>query len=195
MTYHHGNLRAEFLAAAAEAVARDGVAALNLRQVARQLGVTHAAPRHHFGDRRGLLTALATEGYRLLAERLRAAGDDFLEAGVAYVRFSLDKPGHFAVMYRPDLVDPDDTDLQAARAETGSALAAATAAHRRTSGRRTAPVTYRSPLEPLALLGWAAAHGLSHLASIGALNRFVTGHGTESLTNLARQALRELEPS
>lgn len=195
MTYHHGNLRAEFLAAAAEAVARDGVAALNLRQVARQLGVTHAAPRHHFGDRRGLLTALATEGYRLLAERLRAAGDDFLEAGVAYVRFSLDKPGHFAVMYRPDLVDPDDTDLQAARSETGSALVAATAAHRRTSGRRTAPVTNRSPLEPLALLGWAAAHGLSHLASIGALNRFVTGHGTESLTNLARQALRELEPS
>lgn len=195
MTYHHGNLRAEFLAAAAEAVARDGVAALNLRQVARQLGVTHAAPRHHFGDRRGLLTALATEGYRLLAERLRAAGDDFLEAGVAYVRFSLDKPGHFAVMYRPDLVDPDDTDLQAARSETGSALVAATAAHRRTSGRRTASVTNRSPLEPLALLGWAAAHGLSHLASIGALNRFVTGHGTESLTNLARQALRELEPS
>ena len=195
MTYHHGNLRAEFLAAAAEAVARDGVAALNLRQVARQLGVTHAAPRHHFGDRRGLLTALATKGYRLLAERLSAAGDDFLEAGVAYVRFSLDKPGHFAVMYRPDLVDPDDTDLQAARSETGSALVAATAAHRRTSGRRTAPVTYRSPLEPLALLGWAAAHGLSHLASIGALNRFVTGHGTESLTNLARQALRELEPS
>jgi len=195
MTYHHGNLRAEFLAAAAEAVARDGVAALNLRQVARQLGVTHAAPRHHFGDRRGLLTALATEGYRLLAERLSAAGDDFLEAGVAYVRFSLDKPGHFAVMYRPDLVDPDDTDLQAARSETGSALVAATAAHRRTSGRRTASVTNRSPLEPLALLGWAAAHGLSHLASIGALNRFVTGHGTESLTNLARQALRELEPS
>ena len=195
MTYHHGNLKTDLLAAAAESVARDGVAGLGLRQLARQLGVTHAAPRHHFGDKRGLLTALATEGYRLLAERLEAAGDDFLEAGVAYVRFSLDCPGHFAVMYRPDLVDPDDTDLQAARDATGSALAAATAAHQRTTGRRTGTVTNRSPLEPLALLGWAAAHGLSHLASIGALNRFVTGHGTESLTNLARQALRELEAS
>lgn len=195
MTYHHGNLRAEFLAAAATMVAQGGVAALNLRQLARQLGVTHAAPRHHFGDKRGLLTALATEGYRALARELRAAGDDFLEAGVAYVRFSLDKPGHFAVMYRTDLVDPEDPDLQAARAETGAALAAGAAAHRKTTSRRDQPTRSRAPLDPLALLGWAAAHGLSHLASIGALNRFVTGHGTESLTSLAREALRELEPS
>ena len=154
MTYHHGNLRAELLAAAAQAIAKDGVAALNLRQLARQLGVTHAAPRHHFSDRRGLLTALATEGYTLLATALRTAGDDFLEAGVAYFRFALDNPGHFAVMYRPDLVDPTDVDLQAARAQTGAALVASASAHQRGSGHRRSQDEPRSPIETLALLGW-----------------------------------------
>src|SRR5690606_27491992 len=115
-----------------------------------------------------------TEGYEHLAAALRTADDGFLESGVAYVRFALDNPGHFAVMYRPDLVDPDAPELQAARAKTGAALAAATTAHQRATGREAGAGVADSPLEPLALLGWAAAHGLSQLASIGALDRFVT---------------------
>lgn len=192
-TYHHGSLRTDLLAAAAEAVATEGVAAVSLRKLARELGVTHAAPRHHFGDKRGVITALAAEGYRLLAERLTAAGDDFLEAGVAYVRFALEHPGHFAVMYQADLVDDSDGALLTARAATRTALLVATAAHARATGRDLTGDHGNEFMPPLALLGWAAAHGLSQLASIGALGPAAPDQGVEALTDLARSTLRQLQ--
>ena len=65
--YHHGNLRRALLDAALESIAAAGPAALSLRELARRVGVSHAAPAHHFGDKAGLLTALATEGYRVPA--------------------------------------------------------------------------------------------------------------------------------
>src|SRR5918994_6522359 len=119
MPYHHGSLRRALLDAALETIAGDGVAALSLRALARRVGVSHAAPAHHFGDRTGLLTAIATEGYDGLAAATAATWAEtasFLEVGVAYVRFAVSQPGHFAVMFRPDLVDPMDPDLDRASA-------------------------------------------------------------------------------
>ena len=104
MPYHHGNLRRALLDAALDTISTDGVAALNLRDLARRCGVSHAAPTHHFGDRRGLLTAIATEGYDGLAAATAATWDEtgsFLEVGVAYVRYAVAHPGHFPVMFRP----------------------------------------------------------------------------------------------
>jgi len=123
--YHHGDLRRALLDAAIDSITEDGSASFSLRDLARRIGVSHAAPAHHFGDKTGLLTALAVEGYGLLAD---AQGDvwnrthDFLEVGVAYVRFALDHPAHFEVMYRPELLRADDPDLVAARARSGSFL-------------------------------------------------------------------------
>lgn len=122
MPYHHGNLRRALLDAALDTIATEGVAALNLRDLARRCGVSHAAPTHHFGDRRGLLTAIAAEGYDGLAATAAATWAEtgsFLEVGVAYVRYAVAHPGHFAVMFRPDLVDSEDPEL--IRARTGSA--------------------------------------------------------------------------
>ena len=122
MPYHHGNLRRALLDAAIDMIATDGVAALNLRDLARRCGVSHAAPAHHFGDGRGMLTAIATEGYDGLAAATAttwAETSSFLEVGVAYVRYAVTHPGHFAVMFRPDLVDPADPQL--VRASTASA--------------------------------------------------------------------------
>ena len=122
MPYHHGNLRRALLDAALDTIATDGVAALNLRAVARRCGVSHAAPTHHFGDRRGLLTAIATEGYDGLAAATAATWEEtgsFLEVGVAYVRYAVAHAAHFAVMFRPDLVD--DTDPELLRASAASA--------------------------------------------------------------------------
>jgi AcrR family transcriptional regulator len=122
MPYHHGNLRRALLDAALDTIATDGVAALNLRDLARRCGVSHAAPAHHFGDRKGLLTAIATEGYDGLAAATSATWAEtssFLEVGVAYVRYAVTHPGHFAVMFRPDLVDPEDPEL--VRASSASA--------------------------------------------------------------------------
>jgi AcrR family transcriptional regulator len=121
LPYHHGNLRREILDAAIEEIGERGPVALSLRELARRAGVSHAAPAHHFGDKAGLLTAIAVEGFDLLAEAMRAAYESgtFLDVGVAYVRFAVEHPAHFEVMYRPDLYHRDDPAVVDARDAAG----------------------------------------------------------------------------
>jgi AcrR family transcriptional regulator len=122
--YHHGDLRRTLLNAAVEAITGAGPAQLSLRDLARRAGVSHAAPAHHFGDKAGLLTAVAAQGYDLLADALTEAqtAGDFLDTGVAYVRFAVAHRAHFEVMYRPDLYHPDDPAVVAARRRAADAL-------------------------------------------------------------------------
>jgi AcrR family transcriptional regulator len=117
--YHHGDLRPALLRAAVEVIGHAGPAAMSLREVARRAGVTHAAAAYHFGDKAGLLTAVAAQGYRILAEELRSARDarrGFLEVGVAYMRFAVSHRAHFEVMYQPELYRRDDAEVGEARA-------------------------------------------------------------------------------
>jgi AcrR family transcriptional regulator len=94
--YHHGNLRAALLEQAERTVRDRGVQDLSLRELAREVGVSHGAPRRHFPDRQALLDALAEAGYARLGAELRSAadgaGEDFeprLQAtAAAYVRFA-----------------------------------------------------------------------------------------------------------
>jgi AcrR family transcriptional regulator len=94
--YHHGNLRTALLARAERTVRERGVQDLSLRELARELGVSHGAPRRHFPDRQALLDALAEAGFARLGAELQsavdAAGEDFqarLRAtAAAYVRFA-----------------------------------------------------------------------------------------------------------
>lgn len=104
--YHHGDLRAALLREALEMIADGGVAALQIRTLARRLGVSQAALYHHFGGRTDLLGELAAAGYRELRARLRDARrttDDPVEGlgemGRAYVRFALENPGLFRAMF------------------------------------------------------------------------------------------------
>ncbi|MFI5956277.1 TetR/AcrR family transcriptional regulator [Cryptosporangium sp. NPDC051539] len=71
--YHHGNLRADLLAAAEKALATVGAEGISLRGLARDLGVSHAAPSHHFRDKQALLDALAVDGFTRLADATSAA--------------------------------------------------------------------------------------------------------------------------
>ncbi|MBQ1074503.1 TetR/AcrR family transcriptional regulator [Micromonospora sp. C31] len=160
--YHHGDLRRVLLAAAVRVIEESGPAALSLRDLARRAGVSHAAPAHHFGDKSGLLTALATEGYRLLAEALHAAGGDLLDRGVAYVGFAVDHRAHFEVMFRPDLYRCDAHELVAARQRAGDALHSGVAAL--PEGRPTA----QDP-QGDALAAWSIVHGFATLWLSGAL--------------------------
>src|ERR1700727_3404070 len=111
--YHHGDLRVVILTEAARLVAERGAERISLRELARDAGVSHAAPAHHFTDRRGLFTALATQGFRLLAEALIGARGHFADAAVAYVRFAIEHPGHYQVMFNKSLLDVSDTELAA----------------------------------------------------------------------------------
>jgi AcrR family transcriptional regulator len=123
--YHHGDLRPALLRAAVEAIGHAGPAAMSLRQAARQAGVSHAAAAYHFGDKAGLLTAVAAQGYRMLTAELQGVRDarrGFLELGVAYVRFAVRHRAHFEVMYRPELYRPDDPQVRQARAAAAALL-------------------------------------------------------------------------
>ncbi len=163
--YHHGDLRRTLLAAAAEAITESGPAALSLRDLARRAGVSHAAPAHHFGDKAGLLTALAAEGFTLLADELdrtRAAGGGVLEAGVGYVRFAVGHRAHFAVMFQPELLNSSDPELRSAKDRASGALGSAVATvqepDRRGADTRTA-----------GLSAWSIVHGFATLWVSGAL--------------------------
>jgi AcrR family transcriptional regulator len=110
---------------ALDSITAGGPTALSLRDVARRAGVSHAAPAHHFGDKAGMLTALATEGYVLLADAMRDALDssgDLVEIGVAYIRFALDHRAHFEVMFRPELYRTDDAAVTSARQAAAEVL-------------------------------------------------------------------------
>jgi AcrR family transcriptional regulator len=123
--YHHGDLREALLRSAVDCIEEGGALSMTMREVARRAGVTHPAATYHFGDKAGLLTSVATEGYRMLGEVLevaqRAQGS-FLEVGVAYVRFAVTHRAHFEVMYQPDLLHTGDPALLAARATTAALL-------------------------------------------------------------------------
>src|SRR5437660_8310551 len=72
--YHHGALRDALLQAAERVLERDGLAGLTLRAVAREAGVSHAAPSHHFGDLTGMVSELAAVGFRQFNAAMVAAG-------------------------------------------------------------------------------------------------------------------------
>lgn len=91
----------------AVAIARDeGPDAISLRKVARDAGVSHQAPYHHFGDRAGIFAAIAEEGFSKLSAALINSHNKGI-AGMCetYVRFALKHAGHFRVMMRNDLCD------------------------------------------------------------------------------------------
>ncbi|WP_246159025.1 TetR/AcrR family transcriptional regulator [Catellatospora sichuanensis] len=176
--YHHGDLRRTVLDAAVDAIGESGLDGWSLRELARRAGVSHAAPAHHFGDKAGLLTALAAEGFDLLAATLKQAGPDFLEAGLAYVRFATEHPVHFGVMFQPKLYRADDDAVQQARERAGALLA---------QGAR-AVAGSAAGSENTARAGWSIAHGFASLWLAGAL----TEPAGSDPVDAARPVLRRL---
>src|SRR5215469_10150154 len=117
-----GDLRQALLDAAVATLDEVGADRLSLREVARRAGVSHAAPAHHFSDKAGLLTAIATEGFGRLVRYLAVAQpggagepvDQLVALGRAYARFAEENPGRFEVMFRPALLRTGNPDFQRA---------------------------------------------------------------------------------
>jgi AcrR family transcriptional regulator len=152
--YHHGNLRAVLLEAALAEIAERGPVAVSLRELARRAGVSHAAPAHHFGDKTGLLTAIAADGFERLAAALQAARQTggFLQVGLAYIEFAVDHRPYFEVMFRPDLYRRDDPAL----------VTAQTAAARLLYGPARDAFPDADALS-VGIAGWAFVHGFASL--------------------------------
>lgn len=181
--YHHGDLRRALIDAAVESIGESGPSALSLRAVAKRAGVSHAAPAHHFGDKAGLLTAVAAEGYDRFAEALDRAWEatgDFIEVGIAYVRFALDNRAYFETMFRPELLHEDDPDL--ARAEARSRAALVRGAGEPTPGPDGEPPAFN----PAALGAWSLVHGFAGLLMAGNFPSAVADDPEGALREIAK---------
>ena len=173
-TYYGGDLRRDLLDAALELIAKDGPSAVSLRSLARHLGVSHAAPANHFPDKAALFTAIAVEGFTLLARAMAdgasrlgpdaSAGQRFRAAGRAYTGFALDHPAHFAVMWQRDLLH-QGPELAAAGDRTFELLLGSV---RDIQSEGWAPG--RDP-QTVAYLAWSVVHGLAALWLGGSLQR------------------------
>lgn len=114
-SYHHGSLRGALLNEAAAVAAESGAESVRLRELARRLKVSHAAPTHHFRTRQDLLTALAIQGFDDLARALATSEGDVYDLGVDYVQWALAHPGSYLAMWQPRLLDESDPLLIRAR--------------------------------------------------------------------------------
>jgi len=159
--YHHGDLRAAILETAEAILEQQGAAALTLRAAARAAGVSHAAPAHHFGDLRGLLSELASVGFERfvahLAAAMAAAPEDrrFLALGMAYIDFATRWPGMFTLMFRSESLDEARPALVAAQQRASDLLAGALSAKRGSGGEMDDTAD--------AIAAWSMVHGLAVL--------------------------------
>lgn len=188
--YHHGDLRTALLEAALQLVRRDGPSALSLREVARLAGVSHAAPAHHFGDKAGLLTALATQGFVQFLEAQRTAAarssvrtQRLAWAGWAYVMFAADQPAYFSLMFRPELLRASDPAFVAASRAAYDFLLECV--------READPeLTDEATLRLRATSAWSHAHGLATLWLDGSLKQYAEVTDLDELT----RKLFQLDP-
>jgi len=118
--YHHGDLRDALIKATDAILAERGLEGFTLREAARRAHVSPAAPAHHFGSSAGLLTEVAILGFEELARHIEVEGSAesatarLKQQAAGYVRFALAYPGRFQLMFRYDLLLPDDARLAAA---------------------------------------------------------------------------------
>lgn len=128
--YHHGDLKNALIAAGLQLLIEKGVNGLNLREVARRAGVTHAAPYRHFADKEALIAAIAEDGFRRLGERIGAlreaanesAAEKLVILGCAYIHFALEQPDSFRLMFSHTIAHGEQYPALYAAAKTGFLL-------------------------------------------------------------------------
>jgi len=191
--YHHGALREALLKAAERVLERDGLAGLTLRAVAREAGVSHAAPTHHFGDLTGLLSELAAIGFCQFGAAMAAASnaaaspvEALMARPKAYVAYAQAHPGMYGLMFRSERLDYSRPALHEAAERCFAGLASAVGA---TSGQGP------TEGEPLSLdhaaaiaRAWSLLHGFTMLLLDGRigdiLNRLPEGATAEALLDV-----------
>jgi AcrR family transcriptional regulator len=163
--YHHGDLRHALVEAALDLIDKGGVTAVTTRALARRLNVSHAAPAHHFKDREALLAEVATQGFRMFADRLEAASraereprSRLVAIGRAYIRFAVEHPAYLRVMFGHGLPD-DYVPPEPLRYEADRAYAVLTAGVGALAPRGTS----EKAIEELGFGAWSLVHGMAML--------------------------------
>jgi AcrR family transcriptional regulator len=193
--YHHGDLRAALIARAAEVVVADGVGALSLRELARDLGVSHGAPSRHFPDKQSLLDALALNGFERLridlADALTPVGpvvpfrEQFARLAAAYVQFAVRNASLLAVMFAAKHREQSPPELRAAVDQTLDApLRAIEQAQRRGE-------VVDGDVEEIATAILATMHGFAALIAAGLLDPGASG---ATLTATVGRLIEGLRP-
>ncbi|MGY3606283.1 MULTISPECIES: TetR/AcrR family transcriptional regulator [unclassified Bradyrhizobium] len=187
--YHHGALHEALLTAAERVLERDGLAGLTLRAVAREAGVSHAAPTHHFGDLAGLLSELAAIGFRQFNDAMRAAvagGATIAEKGLArakaYIAYAQAHPGMYGLMFRTERLDMSRPSLHEAASAAFGGLAGAVG-----ESRHEHIEEQKLSLDQAAAIvrAWSLVHGFTTLLLDGRLSdvlkRLPEGTSAETL--------------
>jgi AcrR family transcriptional regulator len=187
--YHHGNLRRALLDEALATIRSEGVEALTLREIGARVGVSRTALYRHFADKRALLTAVATEGFRALRQALVAAWEEggrgpaaFQQMGFAYIRFAVANPSHYRVMFGGFVhSEPCDAELDAEAEAAFHALVDALMVLQRDTAVR--------PDDPMlmARFVWSLVHGVAMLALDGYVRE------PNAVDDLTRYALERLQ--
>jgi AcrR family transcriptional regulator len=187
--YHHGNLRRALIDEALATIRAEGVGGLTLREIGARLGVSRTALYRHFADKRALLTAVATEGFRTLRQQLVTAWEDggrgraaFQAMGVAYVGFAVANPSHYRVMFG-GFVDQQPRDPELA-AEGAGAFQALVDALTSLQGDR---VVRGDDILLMARFVWAVVHGVAMLTIDGQLPE------ADAIEKLMRYAITRLQ--
>ncbi|MFF3843777.1 TetR/AcrR family transcriptional regulator [Streptomyces sp. NPDC002328] len=181
--YHHGDLPAALLARAETTLRERGAAALSLRELAREIGVSPAAPSRHFKSKQALLDALALTGFERFAEAIAAsqedAGETFADrldsAARAYVGFAVDNAALLDLMFSVKH-SPEASEALGATAHRWSDQLLDLIAYGQGRGE-----VHEGPLERIALPVFAALHGYAGLAVSGVLPPEATEHGLDDL--------------
>lgn len=180
--YHHGDLRHALIEAAEAILLERGVEGFSLREAARRAGVSPGAPAHHFGDARGLLTAVATLGFENLSAALEAANawsegqprrDRIAAQGRAYVCFALAQPARFDLMWRRELLDQADPAYATASLQAFQLL------HEAVMGKPLDLACFDGleppDVDPRVIAAWSIVHGFAQLARQGAFDAETPG--------------------
>lgn len=184
--YHHGSLPEALLHAAETVLRRDGLRGLTLRAIAREAGVSHTAPQHHFGDTAGVLAELAASGHRRLAQSMKkraAGGKPGVERGRAiahgYIDFAVANPDLFRLMSRNELLDTDRPSLVEARRMSAAGLADVfDSVPDIAPGSKSAFGTMTQEQTIAMTSAWAHVHGLASLLIDNRLNALAAAPGT-----------------
>ena len=171
--YHHGALHEALLKAAETVLERDGLAGLTLRAVAREAGVSHAAPTHHFGDLTGLVSELAAIGFLQFNAAMAAAGsiggsglEKAMARAKAYVAYAQAHPGMYGLMFRTERLDMTRPSLHEAAGASFAALAGAIGASRQEQIREE---TLSLDQAAAIARAWSLVHGFTMLLLDGRL--------------------------